>query len=378
MSLLLYRCGKPEATPAQVTFNENVSFNGWGSGGPYYTSTRNHHYKLTIDGSNNEVVIQLASSTLDLTYFIYSEAQYHSENALPDINYTIDGQKQQQIVLKNQPVGNYFLVVGTSQIGDLGDYSLTIDGINIRPSKISFEFLESSHQIWSDEGSGGSAMGNYKSVEFLSELNPRYIFTVNQTDSWVDIELIGEKGDVNGALYDQQGKQLYTYGERHAVPAVHSIHHLRAGTYTLLVGSYYKSNLGTFTLRLSGHTSNLNRKATPLSSFNDRWTQDGSFDYFQTKSTGKSHLYQVDLEADSTILDIVLTSGQDVSTNLFLVDQNRKYLSDDQAASKASIIASLGKGRYYVLVTTTTGLGGLSEIPYRLSIYGYVKEIKSL
>lgn len=376
--LFFSNCKKNEAEPKQLVYTENVLFSGWGSGGPYYVSPRNHHYKFAIDGPQTEIKVHILSTTLNLRYFVYTESQYHSGIQPPEVDYTVVGQKQQQFTLKNKPAGNYVLIIGTDKIGDKGDYTISIDGLSKMPTKTSFVFLEKSDQIWSEDGSGGGAyFGQLSSDNFLSERNPRYTFTVSQ-DSWVDIELVGSNGDIRGALYDDQGNQIYTYGDLiFGSASTFGIQYLKAGNYTLVVASFTPNVKGAFNLKVSGHISDIKRKEAHVKVINDHWgSGEATYDIFLKKSNDRLHVYQIDI-VNTINLDIILVSSKQASTSLFLHDQRDQFVDGQNLANGASIARIINGGRYYLLVITST-IYPFQDIPYKLSIYGDVKEIKKL
>lgn len=371
--ILIVSCEKPEVTKSETVHTENATFSNWGSGGPYYTSSRNHHYKLTVNRPLDKVDIRLNSSTLNLTYFIYSASRYFSGSDYPDLEFNLTGRKQQQVTIQGQPAGDYYLIVGTESIGDTGGYSLSFDGLDTKPMKIPFQFLESVNQIWSAEGSGGSSFGNFSSENFLSAKNPRYTFTVSEATSWVDIELTTTQEDIIGALFDQQGRRVNTYGGQYVAKSAMGIEYLKSGSYTLIVGSYYPQVTGAFTIRLSGQLSSLRREETPYKVFTDQWQEGPSAQVpYPKKSDKGTHVYQIDIEAVDKILDFTLSTS-DAASHMQLFTDRNEYIAGNSGQNRSSIVIKLGKGRYYLSTTTAIGM---KNVPYQLSVYGDQGQVK--
>lgn len=200
--------------------------------------------------------------------------------------------------------------------------------------------------------------------------NHHYKFDVTENNSEVEIILESNDIDVQVWLYSPLGERItYNGGSRsHTLTET-----LNSGQYEVIVGTYYRGDIGNYTLDVKGNVTT----PTRISSTNERiedqvWDTQGGGYY--NPSSLRNHQYTFEVTEANTAVDIILES-KDSEVTLELLNSFESF--DKEWGDKSEyIIYTLNEGVYSIIAGTYERDRPLSE--YTLDVEGKIKNLTKI
>ena len=209
-------------------------------------------------------------------------------------------------------------------------------------------------------GTGGGSNGSMR--------NHYYTFEVKGDKKLINIVLTADI-DVGITLFDRLGQ---TVGYRYPGRSLTMEQTLNEGTYTLLVYTQKRYDIGKYTLTATGISSELVRVSSQrLNAEKISFGADGGGGQAYTF---RNHIYRFDVTEDNSVVDASLDITQN---NGFLVLYNslgQQIAYTYGGRSEQIVIEDLKKGKYSLLVGTNVR-DAVSSV-YDLNIFGKVQNLE--
>jgi hypothetical protein len=339
---LLLGCGKTTVDPNAPSATPHGEWTASLSGGGFnkFESFRNFQYTFEVTGANQPVTIRAASPDIKIQFALFNPNGTQIGTSGIDREVSAD--------YKLNP-GKHRVVV-TADRQAIGTFDLSVSGLAV--VRIPSQTLRSDTQNWGPTGGGGS-MKTFK--------NHFYTFDVTDDNYSPDIDLQSSDTDVMLYLYDPQGSQIdFTVFKARTQYLVKLA---KKGTYTVMVATAARSNVGNYELVITGKVDNLKRVESQVTTVTGRWPDKRIDD-----------IYSFQLTPASSPIDIELWSP-DINAYLELQTSAGSYIVNSGYSAKNQVIVrqDMAKNTYRIKTNTTTGPGN-----YTLAVTGQFTDFKKL
>ena len=335
-------CGKPALDPNAPSATPRGEWTATLSGGGYnkFESFRNFQYTFEVTGANQPVTIRATSPDIKIQFALFSP------NGTRVGTSGIEREVYADYSLNS---GNYRLVVAADRQA-IGAFDLSVSGLTV--ARIPSQTLRSDTQNWGPLGGGG----NTKTFK-----NHFYTFDVTDDNFSPDIDLQSPDTDVFLYLYDPNGTQIDNTGFKARNQYLLKL--TRKGTYTVMVATAARSNVGNYQLMITGKVDNLKRVESQVTTVTGRWPDKRIDD-----------TYTLQLTPNSSPIDIELWSP-DINAYLELQTSVGSYITNSGYTAKNQVIVrqDMAKNTYRIKTNTTSGPGN-----YTLTVTGQFTDLKKL
>ena len=317
---------------------------GGAGGAGYYETFKNFQYNFVVGFDNQEVNIELSSNVINVQFAVFNP------NGTKIYDSSISRLVSKKLTLNT---GTYRMVVCADRRA-VGKFQFNIIGIIGNPTIIPSEILQSGTQNFGALGGAGST---------YSFKNQFYTFDVVEDNFSIDVELESSDTDIELLIYDPLGKQLNNsfFNERYRF----NILAVKKGTYSVMVGTNKRGDVGNYKLSVFGKVKNLNKVVSQVSTTKGNWANNNAFDTYSLQLTPNSSPLDIELLSSDAkgVIDLQTATGNRIvysvipSNNEFIVRQN------------------LAKGEYRIVVYPGRNAGYGN---YTLNVQGQFTDFKKL
>lgn len=351
---LMLGCAKttdPEPTdPKEAALKPRTIGGEWfadkgGAGGNgNYDSFKNVQYNFVVGFDNQVVDIKLESSVINVQFAIFNP------NGTKIYNSSSNRSVTQQLTLNT---GTYRMVVCADRRA-VGKFQFNIIGIIGNPTVIPNEILQSGTQNFGALGGAGST---------YSFKNQFYTFDVIEDNFSMDVELESSDTDIELLIYDPLGQSINNsfFNERYRF----NILPVKKGTYSVMVGTDKRGDVGNYKLSVFGKVQNLKRVESQVSVTKGNWANNSSIDTYSLQLTANSSPLDMELlSADAKgVIDFQTSTGNRIAYSV--VPSNNEFI----------VRQNVAKGEYRIVVYPGRNAGSGN---YTLNVHGQFTNFKKL
>jgi len=310
------------------------------SGGQDRFSYRNLHYLFNVTESGN-ITIEIESAVSNYLYLI---------NALGIVVKEGRGNTLSAEVASGN---SYRVVAATNSVSETSNYTLKLLGNIEDVGKVD-------SQSKSVEGSWTSSGGQLKD----SYRNDHYTFNVTADNSYIDILV---QSNVANHLYLINSNDVVVKKTGDVSSGdVRLRSEVSAGSYKLVVATYFLGEIDSYDLTVVGEFSNLTKKSVPNPVEKQAsWSPSGG----QDRTSANNPSYSFDMTEDN-IIDMTISSN--VSNYLYLINSNDVVVEEASNVSSGDVRLLTGilpSGRYTVVAATYFDN---EESNFTLTVYGQI------
>jgi hypothetical protein len=351
---LILGCAKtsdPEPTdPKEAALKPRTIGGEWfadkgGAGGvANYDSFKNFQYNFVVGFDNQEVNVELSSNVIDVQFAIFNPNGTKIYNS---------SSSRSEAKLLKLNAGTYRIIVSSAR-RTVGKFQFNIIGIIGNPTIIPSEILQSGTQNFGVLGGAGST---------YSFKNQFYTFDVVEDNFSVDVELESSDTDIELLIYDPLGKSLNNsfFNERYRF----NILAVKKGTYTVMVATNKRGDVGNYKLSVFGKVKNLTKIVSQVSTTKGNWANNNSTDTYSLQITANSSPLDIELLSSDAkgIIDLQSATGKRIVYSV--VPSNNEFI----------VRQDIAKGEYRIVVYPgrNTGSGN-----YTLNVHGQFTDFKKL
>ncbi|GAB3914414.1 hypothetical protein GCM10028803_59830 [Larkinella knui] len=342
----------PVLTPQKVT-GSWVAAQGGGGGFNNFDSFKNYQFNFEVKDANQDVLVELISPTINVQYALFDPLGQRMDAS---------GQERSLSRLYKQLGAGKYRVVVTADRRAVGNFELTMLGVNGKPVPIPFATLQTGTQNWGKLGGGGT--------EFTFK-NHFYTVDVTEDNTTVDIELLSADTDISLYVYDGLGQRVaYTSGGRYK----YILQATRKGSYTVTAGTQNRGDVGDYQLNLFGKVANLKRIESQVTTVTGKWdTSSPTSTLFPYEPY---NTYSLQLTATNSPLDVELSSP-DINVDIRLqtsVGNQIAYATSGTRKSIYLVAEKVAQGSYRIKVSAYRKEYG----NYTLTVHGQFADLKKI